>query len=376
MTWSVPALVEDAVRAAAARVLPARLLGGPPLLDAVVDRSRRYTSERAALASPTDAQADLAARALFFTIADAAKIRLPLRELRRADRLGVDPHAPLRLVDVGAGCGAMSLGALVELGRRGVGGGVDLTLIDQDERALAIAADALAVVARALDVTLRLTVRAGDVRREPLPPCDLVLAGTVLNELDPAAALALTRRAVASAAIAAILVEPALRTTARALHQLRDAALAAQLAAVLAPCTHAQPCPMLATERDWCHEARPHALPPGAAALARATGLRDGAMKFAYLVLGPPTVVPAVSTLRAVSEPMPHKGRHELWVCDAAGHRKLRVLDRHRTAGAATFRAAVRGDVLTIAPAPDPRGDVAGDAAVARATFSGDDDDA
>ena len=57
---------------------------GAALVDAVVDRSRRYTSEREALAAPADRNSDLAARALFFTIADAAKPALPLLELARA----------------------------------------------------------------------------------------------------------------------------------------------------------------------------------------------------------------------------------------------------------------------------------------------------
>ena len=358
-------LVETAVRAATAKVVPARHLEAAALVTAVVDRSRRYTSERQVLAQPADRLADLAARALFFTIADAAKLAVPLLELAQDGRLELTGGAPLRVLDLGAGCGAMSLGLLSTMAALGGRRALHLTLIDQDERALAIAGPAIAAVALALGLEVHVELRGGDLRREVLPACDLAIVGTTLNELDDAAALALTRRALTSARLATILVEPALRTTARALHRLRDAILAGQLASVIAPCTHHLPCPMLATERDWCHEARPLALPPGAAALARATGLRDGDMKFAYLVLVPPSAgPPSAERQRVVSEPMPQKGRHELWVCGPDGHRKLRVLDRHRTPGAVAVRLARRGDVLTIAPVPDVRGDIAAEADV------------
>jgi hypothetical protein len=41
-----PAVIEDALHAAARAQLPAALLGGAALTAAVIDRSRRYTSER------------------------------------------------------------------------------------------------------------------------------------------------------------------------------------------------------------------------------------------------------------------------------------------------------------------------------------------
>src|SRR5262245_36674675 len=50
---------------------------------AILERSRRYTSDRARLASPLPAREearDRAARALFFGLADAAKIAVPLAE--------------------------------------------------------------------------------------------------------------------------------------------------------------------------------------------------------------------------------------------------------------------------------------------------------
>ena len=51
------------------------------LTRAIVDRSARYTSERGAAGAPRDRIGDLAARAVFFSVADAMKIGVPLGEL-------------------------------------------------------------------------------------------------------------------------------------------------------------------------------------------------------------------------------------------------------------------------------------------------------
>src|SRR4051812_2339070 len=107
----VPVELENVVLAAARAVLGDTLATGA-LAKAIVDRSQRYTSDRDRLAAPRDPDGDLAARAAFFTIADAMKIALPLRELAAREAL---PTRTLRVTDVGAGCGAMSLGLVVTL---------------------------------------------------------------------------------------------------------------------------------------------------------------------------------------------------------------------------------------------------------------------
>src|SRR5690606_8805591 len=112
------------------------------LTAAIVDRSLRYTSDRARLAAPADKLGDLAARAAFFTIADAMKIAIPLGELAGRDALPAT--RPLRVVDLGAGCGAMSLG-LIER----VDAPVAITAIDRDAAALGIAAAAVRELAAA-----------------------------------------------------------------------------------------------------------------------------------------------------------------------------------------------------------------------------------
>jgi ribosomal protein RSM22 (predicted rRNA methylase) len=343
--WTVPIAVEDAVRAAVEREVGA--VSPAALHRAVIERSRRYTSERERLDEEVaDPVADLAARACLFAIADCMKVAVPLAELASAGALPA--RDPLRVVDVGAGCGAMTLG-VTAYGRRAVA-----HLIDRDRGALAIAASALS------DLGVTATTSSGDVRTAPIPDADLVVFGSVLNELDPVDRVPLVERAIAAIPRdgAVIVVEPALRETSRALHEVRDAMIAAGTH-VFAPCTRAAaPCPMLADPRDWCHEERRVELPPRTRDIAKATGLRDdGAMKFAYLVLRrePGTLAPGA--LRVVGHPRAEKGRHEAMACGDEGRATIRLLTRHKADGLRDFARAERGDVLAIEPALS-RGDL------------------
>jgi SAM-dependent methyltransferase len=359
--YEVPAIVEEALAAAARRRLPPELCGGAALTAAVVDRSRRYTSERENLADPGGARAslaDLAARALFFTVADAAKVHLPLGELASGalpGPAGFLGGETLTVLDVGAGCGAMTLGLVTWLAAHAPHLRVRATLVDQDANALAIAKDAIEVVGNEVGVWVRPEPRLADASTTTFGPTfDLVLAGTVVNELaDPMPAVRAMIAALAPAGVA-IIIEPALRATTRSLHRVRDTLLAGDHAAVLAPCTRkAAPCPALADERDWCHEHRPLHLPPRTRQIATNTGLRDGDMKLAYLTLCRPDAAPAPpDTWRVVSDPHASKGKLELTLCGTPGWVPARLLKRHRAPANRAIERAHRGDVLSLDPAP------------------------
>jgi precorrin-6B methylase 2 len=353
VSFTVPVELENAVLAAARAELGDAPLAASALHRAIVDRSARYTSERERLAEGGDA--DLAARAAFFTIADAMKIALPLAEL--AARGALPERRPLRVVDVGAGCGAMTLGALAWLRAP-----LDVVAIDRDARALRIAAAAVRALAERVGVATTFTARVADVARAELPSCDIVTIGSVLNELPEPARVPLVARALAAIGEdgAVIVVEPALRETTRALHALRDDVIARALGHVFAPCTRAAaPCTALADPDDWCHEERALELPPRAAALARATHLRDGAMKFAYLVLRRRAGVIDDTAWRVVAAPHATKGKLELVGCGAPGRAIVRLLHRDRSAANRALERARRGDVIGVDAAPhDGRVDV------------------
>jgi len=354
MIWVVPIELEQAVLAAARDVLGDAPFAAAALHRAVVDRSERYTSERDRLAKPADRVGDLAARAAFFTIADAVKIQIPLAELRNRGAL----PATLRVVDLGAGCGALGLGLAA------TGLGFRYTAFDRDDQALAIAVRAMRGFAPAVEVA----TTACDVTKQPIPAADLVVMGTLLNELPVDKRLPLVERALAAIGDdgAVIILEPALRETTRALHELRDALLAKSAAHVFAPCTRrGAPCPALADPDDWCHEDRLVKFPPNTAELARVTHLRDGGLKFSYLVLRKqptPLVEAGGAAWRIVSAPHAPKGKVEMLGCSDAGRVPIRLMKRHRNDQTKAIERARRGNVLALDGAPDDeRLEVTGD---------------
>lgn len=341
--WETPVEIEDAVYAAARDVIGDAALTTGALVPAILDRSARYTTDRDRLAKPADPTADLAARAAFFTVADAMKVAIPVGEL--LGRGAIASNTPLRIVDVGAGCGAQSLG-LAALLRRPLA----VSAIDRDAQALAIAERALG---RFRHVSFER--RTGDATTMDLPPAELVVMGGLLNELSAAARLGVVQRALAAIGPdgAVIIVEPALRDSSRALHELRDTVLSRGLAHVFAPCTRRQaPCPSLRDPDDWCHEDRAVRLPPRTAELARLTHLRDGGMKFSYLVLRhqATSLVEAAAAWRVVSPPRSLKGKQELVGCSDAGLWPIRLLRRNRSSDNRAFERANRGDVLVLEP--------------------------
>ena len=342
--------LEDAVYAATRVALGEAALQTSPLVTAILDRSARYTSDRARLSRPADPTGDLAARAVFFTIADAMKIAVPLGEL--ANRGGVPAARPLRVIDLGAGCGAMSLGLVASLAAP-----LQITAIDRDAAALGIAAAAVRGYAARRDARVEIATRTADATTASLAACDLVVVGTLLNELTAADRLAVTLRALAAIGDdgAVILVEPALRETSRGLHELRDEVLARGAASVFAPCTRqGAPCPALADPSDWCHEDRHVTLPPRTAELARLTHLRDDGMKFSYLVLRkqPLALVDAAGAWRVVGAPHVQKGKLEVFGCSDAGRVRLRLLKRNRAESNRAIERARRGDVIVTDAVP------------------------
>ena len=372
------------MRAAARAELGDAPLATGALVRAIVDRSLRYTSERERLSAPADRTGDLAARAAFFTIADAMKVAVPLGEL--AGRGALPARRPLRVVDLGAGCGAMSLGLVAALAAepgavRSLSLSLSLSLIDRDAAALAIAAAAIRDLAAKRGIEVSVTTRAADAVSAPLGEADLVVMGSLLNELTAAdprrgidRAAAVVERALGAIAAdgAVIIIEPALRETSRALHEIRDAILRRGAGHVFAPCTRrGAPCPALADPGDWCHEDRPLQLPPRTAELARLTHLRDSGMKFSYLVLRAQPLELATpgggEAWRVVGVPRPEKGKLEVIGCGERGRVPIRLLRRNRSPANRAVERAERGDVLVVDAAPgDARVELGEDTRVER----------
>ena len=173
----------------------------------------------------------------------------------------------------------------------------------------------------------------------------LLVVCHVLNELD-ARGLDLARR-LAARADALVWVEPGTHADSRRLGELRDELRGSFR--VVAPCTHTQPCPMLAAgnERHWCH----FFAPPAPGTLADSDWVRFGqragidlrSAPYAFVALeragagGPP---PADTGLaRVIGRIEEQKPGARLTSCDAAG---LARLELHKRAAPALYKELER----------------------------------
>lgn len=363
--------------------------GAPPTSDVarlapkVMELSRAYNAGLAGGAQGPAAGRNLPleARIAFSFARDVPKGAAAVRELVATGALAVPPDRPLRILDLGAGLGAMTWGIVRALEASGARGGVEALLVDEDEAALATARS-IADHARAKlgERPLSLTVRTRSERLRrglPVPAADVVVLGQVLCELDHAlapdarisehAALLgdLLQRHVAPGGVL-VVVEPALRERTRHLLAVRDRLLATSAAAVVAPCLHDAPCPLLATPDAWCHDDLPVDLPSWLVPLARASGLRFQGLTFGYLVLRPrgaeiPATLgerldppePSRVHLRAVSSLLRTKGKTELFGCaESGGLVRLRRLDREASDASAAWDDVSRGDVVRLSAPP------------------------
>lgn len=310
---------------------------GAPLVHEIRQLSERYTRRGGAL---RDAAVERAARMRFFLPRDLPKIGGPLAELGDAGAL--PKRSVWRVLDLGAGLGTSSLGiAAFARGLEAPPAGLEVLAVER-EAALLDGMKALsAELSRHPELAVPITVRttSSDLENDELPegPFDLVVMGLSLNELWQDDPDAIERRASLLRLLtlrlsedgALVVIEPGLASTTRELMQVRDRLASSGL--VFAPCpARTDACPLLARERDWCHEDLPLKLPPGLAALAKEAGLRFEGLSYSYLTLrgGAPLTDALEANARVVGGPIRSKGRSELHVCTGGRHRRLNVLDR------------------------------------------------
>jgi len=326
-------LLEDANAVADAMLGPAH-----DLAELVRRVSRTYTRERDAMETASSRDA-LQARLRFFLSRDFWKVAPPLLEL---DLAGALPERTWKVLDLGAGVGTTSLG-VAEVARR-LGRDLRVTAVERDEEATRC------FRALAERRSLSLEAHVGSALAPPGGRFDLVTIGLMLNELpleDRRRLLEVVAERLDTSG-SVVILEPALHDVARELQALRD-----ELASdwtIFAPCLRRGPCPMLESERHWCHEELDFRLPRPLREVAREAGLRGERLTWSYLTLRRDgrRLADVRDGSRVVSAPLVSKGKRELFVCDEGGHRRLVRLDRHRSDATRGFDDAVRGDVLRV----------------------------
>lgn len=165
-------------------------------------------------------------------------------------------------------------------------------------------------------------------------PIGLLVISHVLNELSPAALEEV--RALVARSRAVIWTEPGSHDISRALGSLRDEWIGEFR--VVAPCTHAHACPVLApgNERHWCHH---FAAPPPAifadsnwVKFGQRAGIDLRSLPYSFLALDRGWEAGEAGLSRVIGRPEQFKPYVRLLNCDAGGLEVLMVMKRDNPA--------------------------------------------
>jgi ribosomal protein RSM22 (predicted rRNA methylase) len=355
-----------------ARVSPERNLRGDALAQAVVNLSRLFTTARPSL-SPRylDDPAHAAAYLSYFLPVNLSKIQVLLDELPN-DIIQETPDRAMAVLDLGCGPGTGAVALLDWLWHRSperaksvsvLAADISETSLRDTERLWKAYCQEVGIPnagLRCVEGNLEHPLK-GDLGKQIVRggPYDLMIMANCLNELFPTAGDPPVEWAAVVAQLLPFLaphgtimiVEPALRQTARALHQMRNHLLKQGLCAVYSPCLHEAACPALDHPDDWCHEERPWQTPPAIAALDQEVGFIKDALKFSYLLLrtdGRTIVSRSPQTFRVVSELRELKGEKRAWLCNETGRPEVGRLDRKASPHNAAVDSWHRGAIVQI----------------------------
>ncbi|MDE2488664.1 MAG: hypothetical protein KGO51_14825 [Alphaproteobacteria bacterium] len=242
--------------------------------------------------------------------------------------------SPARLLDAGSGPGAASWAAA-----QAWPGLETVTWVDASAPFLGLAGR----LGRHGPAPLRRPdVVAADLAADrPWPEADLVVASYAVAELPDLQQGPVVRRLWAACRGVLALIEPGTPAGYARLMAAREA-LIAEGAEILAPCPHAQPCPL--ESPDWCHfsvrlpRSRDHRL-----VKTGETPFEDE--KFAYLIAARPGIAAAMRQPRVLAHPQGGKGGAVFKLCGPQGL-ESRAVPRRNKAGFARTRRLGWGDVF------------------------------
>ncbi|MBA5871604.1 MAG: hypothetical protein GDA68_16655 [Nitrospira sp. CR2.1] len=306
----------------------------------------------------------------YYVPVNLAKVQQLLAELQPV--LAVHKEPEFRVLDVGGGPGTAAL-ALLDWACSTSTPPPDtirMAVMDRSPAVLTVCAELwqsyLNEIREYRVLPLR-TIKCNLERMSPVqaapgvsgPGYHLIVLQNVLSELyhgipdasDKRAALVADLLSMVTQDGSLMLIEPALRTTSRSLHELRDKLLASSQCSVYSPCLHDKNCPALVGLDDWCHEERSWRRPGWIEQIDESVGFIKDALKFSYVVFrkdGKALVPRSQPYHRVVSELRVMKGERRVWLCDAAGRSEVGRQDKDCSPSNAAFENYHRGAIVKI----------------------------
>ena len=355
-----------------AKVSSERDLHRGGLAQAVLNLSRLFTTARSTLSQHyLDDPANASAYLSYFLPVNLSKVQVLMDEL--SENHGIEmSDRPMTVLDLGCGQGTGSLALLDWLWHRKPEQARALSVLASDVspaplqdarklweaycREVGIGSTGLRSVEGNLEHPLKGELGKQIVRGGPY---DLMIMANCLNELFPRSIDPPVERAAVIEQLLPFLaphgtimiIEPALRQTARGLHLLRNHLLKQGLCTVYSPCLHEGACPALDHPDDWCHEERAWETPPAIAAIDRDVGFIKDALKFSYLLLRTDgrTIAPrSPQIFRVVSELRELKGDTRAWLCNELGRSEVGRLDRAESETNAAWDDCQRGSIIRL----------------------------
>jgi len=367
-----PATVSPVLLQAIDAVTEKQAFSDEQVANAVGELSRLFTKDRATVSRPyLEDRIYLAAYMTYFMPVNLSKIQILLGE-SPGDAFVKSPQERFAVLDVGSGPGTAGLAVLdwVHRHHESLAGTLSVVALDASGSALRHGEKLWDIYCRTAAITgARLRSHEADLERAfsgPLGdevsaagPYDLIILANCLNEMflgcrdpiDHRVTLVTDLLSLLTPLGTVMIVEPALRETSRALHQVRDRLLQENRCTVYSPCLHELDCPALIHPDDWCHEERSWNPPSHILEIDEKVGFIKDALKFSYLMLRKDgrTIAPRdPQTFRIVSELRELKGDTRAWVCNELGRSEIGRLDRAESGVNAAWSECQRGTIVRI----------------------------
>ena len=357
------ATVSPILQAAIAPLVETESIPPRKSAEAVSELSRLFTKDRRRLSrSYMDDKTLRAAYLQYFMPVNLAKIQVMLNEMPT-----LEPVKCFSVLDLGSGPGTGALAILDWWQQRGLPHALSVTAVDGSTAALKQARQLWDRYCRATDVgEVSLQACAEDLERgawvdqvRQKGPFNLIIIANCLNEVYANVQDPIERRVgLVGEALSLLapngtmmIIEPALRETSRALHQVRDRLLQERLCSIYSPCLHGQSCPALAKPDDWCHEERAWDPPVIVQQIDDQVGFIKDALKFSYLLLrkdGKTIADRRPDVYRVVSELRTMKGEKRAWLCNEQGRQEVGRQDRLASPNNEPFDQWHRGAIVQI----------------------------